>query len=672
MRALLLLLIATTAMASPRAGVEREVAPQTPGRYYGYAFKATTGFMIWIDNRAQSHTLAFGSPIEPSSKPFVPEGIPLFLNPSMESQADAVVAVDEGWVVAWREDSTGYTRRIDASGAFVGSPVALYPGIYAPITISKAGSSLLFTTEANTDPALLTSFDLREVRRIELPQSFYFAITSSGDDHVLFFDDRTAMRIGPDGIVETIRVAFPHRFVVAYTGRDYLLVYGVAGAIFARRLSSDLRTLGDEFRIVLPQGHAATNPSVRPAATPGEALVNWTEIVGNCHTTIRADNRVDTPLCVLGPPVGPLPPPPPPLTSFAAQLMFAAPRDGSDGPFLYIEKDDFESRVTDGAGTALSPNDRFAEMPAIATHDRGGLAVWMEQGPGTRNLAGRILGGSGDRFVIGPGNSEWTRWNWFTANSYRGGPSVVWSGQLYFVAWTAGSRIAHARILENGTVLDTELQRIDPIHWGDGQTNPVATRVGDKILLVWTEGSRGGCAIVCSDLPAKVRAARFTLDGQLIDTRVIASEPYSTFADVTTNGDTALIAWQHEQRIYARRMTSSGFVFEPTRFLVGAGTRPSVARHGDGFVVTWELPTSPRGGPQVIFATHVSRDGVVGDPFLVSNHTWQPNGPFAWTMPDGSAAIAYGRMSHGSGLVPRLYYRSITNDASSRTRAVRR
>ena len=242
---------------------------------------------------------------------------------------------------------------------------------------------------------------------------------------------------------------------------------------------------------------------------------------------------------------------------------------------------------------------------------------------------------------------------------------------MYLVFWKGLDGVYVARVLEDGTVLG-EPSHLELLGWPH---TLAATRVADVTLLVWSYGGCGG--IPCGNPRSSVFAARLAADGQPIDGKPIAISEgaYAFRPDVAASGSTALIVWEEEGEVLGRRMTSGGYLFEPDPFRIGPSLafEPTVAKHHDGFFVAWQdAPALAVGYPATVLGTIVSAAGEVSSPAVLAHHTWQPEGPFAWSTPSGAAAVAFSRASRETGFTPRLLYRVIGEPTPQRTRAVRR
>jgi hypothetical protein len=722
MRFLALLLLLTSPLAAtPRAGIELEVSPPSSGpsthaRYIaGIAYHGDEGFVVWSDWRMRSHSLAFGSRIDADGQLLDPDGIRLFTHPLTNSRALGVAWTGDAFVVATTEANRVDVRRVRPDGTFDGVPVVIHsndPDLYIirRSHVMSIGSSVLVAWSTYfSDHAVLIRSDLSSATPINLGTMRLTATTQSERDYVLFLERSpvgaagAAIRIAPDGTSTTIDLPHAVRAAV-WTGRDYLIGYRATTTDVFARLAESLETQQNLVQNIPLRSWEEL--SLVAGKEVGEAIIVWSHATGVEATVLRSDNSTEAPRTLAGQPAAQVRPTlarsesglvllrpwlepvlfteslqlrsapgRAVLRTNAAQQQLAIARDGQGGPILFIEDGAAGRRVMiaprPGAASRRLTDHAWEFAPAIASSPTTSLVAWTHDVGQDARVRAMILDRNGQPITAEPITVGAGYWGW--ADSWdrdHGSPwssTVVWTGEMYLVAWITGNvtrDLVFQRVLENGTVLDPEprtIPRLGPDL--DEQSQPVMTRIDDETLLVWTEGRRFECNTLCTGRSATVRAMRLSRDGQLIDPNglEIAPETISIRPDIAVVGDTALIVWTHNRTIYGRRLTE-GLLSE--RMTIARGNDVSVARHRDQFlVVVQDYPT--------IHGVMMSKEGELGSTFQIADSTWQPEGPLAWTTAEGTAAVAYLRGGHHTGLVPRLFYRVITDQTPSRRRAVR-
>lgn len=724
MRALLaILLLATSAFAAgPRAGIEQEVSPPSSGvsthrRFLaGVAYHGDEGFIVWSDWRMRSHDIAYGSRIDANGQLLDPDGIPLFHNPLTSSRALGVVWAGDAFAVATIEANRLEIRRIRADGRRDGAPVIAIEENSPALTLTRThmmsiGSTVLVAWSTLVgDGAVLLPTDLSAATEIDVGPMRLTAAAHSDRDYVLFGERYSAgnaaaaIRIAPDGTRQTVDL--PHVVRAAlWTGRDYVTGYRNGTVHAFARLAENLSARQD---IVL---HIPLNSwedvTLVAGAAEGEAIIAWSHASGVDATVLRSNNSAEVARTLIGQPASqgkptlarsesglvllrpwlePVlftetlqlrsAPGPAVLRTNAAQQHLSIARDGQSGPAVFIEDGGGGRRVMitprPGSASRRLTDHVWEFAPAIASSPDTWLVVWTQDQGQSARIRAMILDRdgqpvSGEPVTIGAGHWGWADpWQWDQGAPWS--PTVAWTGDLYVVAWIAGNTtrdLVYQRILENGTVLDAaprSLPRRDSEL--DEQSQPVMSRVGNDTLLVWTEGRRWPCNTLCTGRSAMVRAARLSRDGQLVDATGldIATDAMSIKPDIAAIGETALIVWSHNGTIYGRLLTSGSL---SDRITIARGNDVSVARHRDQFIVAVQDPWTIEG-------VMVSKEGRIGSTFQIADPTWQPEGPFAWTTADGTAAVAYMRSGPYTGLVPQLFFVAIEDNPRSRVRAVRR
>jgi hypothetical protein len=537
------------------------------------------------------------------------------------------------------------------------------------------------------------------------------AAAESEHDYVLFLERSpvgaaaAAIRIAPDGTARMTDLPHVVRAAV-WTGRDYLIGYrGTTTDVFAR-LAESLETQQNLVQTIPLRSWEEL--SLVAGKEEGEAIIVWSHATGVDATVLRSNNSTEAArsltgqavsaerptlarsvsgLILLRPWLEPVlltenlqlrsAPGRAVLRTNAAQQQLAITRDGRAGTAVFIEDGAGGRRVMiaarPGAASRRLTDHVWEFAPAIASSPTTSLVAWTQDQGQEARVRAMILDRDGrpitaDPITVGAAYWGWADpWQWDQGSPWSA--SVVWTGEMYLVAWITGNfnrDLVYQRVLENGTVLDPE-PRMIPRRGPDldEQSQPVMTRVGDETLLVWTEGRRFECNTLCTGRFATVRAMRLSSDGQMIDTNGldIAPDTISMRPDVAVVDDSALVIWTRNGIIYGRNLTA-GTLSEP--FTIARGNDAAVARHRDQFLV------AVQDYGWTINGVMITKEGQLGSPFLIATSTWQPEGPFAWTTADGIAAVAYLRAGHHTGLVPQLFYRVMTDETPSRRRATRR
>ena len=696
------------------------------------AWHGEHGFVVWTDSRAGFFAgSTVGSRIDAEGRLLDPQGIPIALSTTSFSSPQAVEWVGDAWLVVWLEHGM-WMRRVNAGGERIGAPVPLRPASVSITdhSISGAGHAFIATNGENAlivsfnGEAYLVSADLTTIETIDLGRFLVWSVAFDGTDYVVLgrIDNKpVAIRISPEGRVTTIDLprepSVPSN--ATWTGRDYIVLSGAFDQnLTVTRVAADLSSVKSRFPLRAPFGRGASVMVVRGVGE-AEAIVGWQLSVGAALARIgsgddvgpmksfpewpagqrHAFSQLGSGFILVGPGLsatlfsadlekitssaGP------DFNSFAAQRGFSASREGTASPVVFAQVDGDRSRImiTPEPGTVAQPlvdAQGDQAFPAIASNGRSALVTWLEQAETPYHASlmtlpvdvlGHPLAPQANR--AGPARVPPFRQWGVGGGTWPGTPSVVWTGHLFIVAWPMDGRIAYVRVFENGAILDHEPRAVAPAREYSSQSKPILTRVGGVTLLVWTEGQAAACNITCAQDPGRIRAVRLNSGGDLLDPipLSIALEEYSVFADAASVGDTALIVWERHGQIFGRRVSSTGFVFDAAPISINSthSSRPTVARHGDDFLVAWQNGAADQTElTYEIDGSIVSTAGRVGPRFRVASGTWQMEGPLAWTMESGSAALAYIRRTEASEGIPRLYFRTIDAATATRVRSVRR
>jgi MYXO-CTERM domain-containing protein len=204
-------------------------------------------------------------------------------------------------------------------------------------------------------------------------------------------------------------------------------------------------------------------------------------------------------------------------------------------------------------------------------------------------------------------------------------PQVAWNPAGYFVAWSDGraeSGLYATRVSPAGVVLDPAGIRI-----ADASDVVIASNA-NEYLVVWP-----GSTPSPTDGYADIVARRVSHAGVVLDSAdiVIAKAPsWQFFPAVASNGTDFFVAWEDQRNqatqwsdIYGTRVTAAGVVTAPNGIPISTTAtsewEPAVGSNGTDFIVVWA--EDHQGTGQDLYASRVSASGSVIDPdrFLVSN-----------------------------------------------------
>ena len=700
------------------------------------AWHGDQGFIIWADWRPGFKYVAYGARIDAAGNLLDPDGIPLYRGSDEQPTPLRVIWAGDAWVVFWTDGATLFAQRISEAGSFLGDAITIDPSLHPEmpsrptgLVAATIGDSIVLTTTSSYYPAraVMLSTDLGTITPVDAVGAGQVLVVDG--EYVLVGSERV-FRVSAEG---RVRSSHPSPFsdptpcpscggqqrAFAWTGRDYLMAWKSGDFVFGRRVASDLSTRGEFFHI------ARVDADVVISSVAGDGEGRASVILrrdGNgdfeyVRVPVSATSEVGTmkTFARTGPQIGTLREAPSghvflqsnlvmqflsnefetlrtaklEVTSFARQQNMAAVRDGMADLVVFGETEpepapDFGgvTQVKIGRpGTVAKPifdTGRPQDAPGIASNGRNVMAVWLEKaGTADVRVMSLPLSLDGEALRASPTEIGRAAYSWNARAGVRGisdyqwAPVIVWSGQMYLVLWKGVAGVMIARVLEDGTILDPG-SRLEMIGWPH---KLAATRVADVTLLVWSYGDCNG--IPCAPVPSRIFLARLTADGHPSDAQatLISEGEYSYHPDVAANGSTALIVWDSGAEVVGRRITSGGYLFEQHPFRIGPylAFHPVVAKHRDGFFVAWQ------DSPELLFeytptvrGAVVSATSEVSAPTVLATRTSQPDGPFAWTTPSGTAAVAWSRTSIETGFAPRLLYSVIGETPPTRVRSVRR
>jgi hypothetical protein len=158
-------------------------------------------------------------------------------------------------------------------------------------------------------------------------------------------------------------------------------------------------------------------------------------------------------------------------------------------------------------------------------------------------------------------------------------PSITSNGLTHLSTWIEqDSRKITAGFSKDGA----SFARIPVTLTATAQSEPHVVTCGDHLLVVWAEERDDG--------KYSILARRFRLSGEALDVHpiVIASTPGSQHRPVAAfDGDSYLVAWHEDQRVYARRLHRDGTLAPDVLSLSGNSTDepPAVVGTDRGFAV---------------------------------------------------------------------------------------
>ncbi|HUP49982.1 MAG TPA: hypothetical protein VNA04_14445 [Thermoanaerobaculia bacterium] len=682
-------------------------------------FQGEEGFVVWTDWRAGATPAAYGSRINTTGTLLDPRGIRLNTD-RRAARAQGVVGAGGTWVVVWVENHVVHGRRIGSDGALLGPAVALLPLAVQSephvIDVASAGPTIVVAPRA-VDPGLpvtepqmaIADFGLTAVRTLSSPGLSPRAVISDGSDYFIFgatpvpgHPTRIA-KMSADGQIGPLA---PAGFIgaltdVTWTGHDFM----VSADGFLYRVPHDLSSVGP------PISAYATGHLQALAGSASHAVAVWSDD-DRIYAAVVGAQIADAPV-ILGRSAAASPfvpvrvgvmqhgymvaaaglrtatvpfdlilPAPEPLSdageqtrSLAAQSRFAAVRDGSSDLYAFVEADGVSSRVMIGSPRwAARPIHESVEpqySPAIASDGTNALVTWLEEQPGSPapHVMALLVDAEGRSLVWGAAPLGFatpsTADDIWSGRDVGGWPaSVVWTGSMFLVAWDGKI----VRVLPSGTPLDSPPRDLFPPTIARRDAMSMA-RFGDRVLLVWMEGNWDRqCLVAC--LPSSIRAASLTSNGDLVNATPIevASDRDAALPQIAVNGDTALVVWE-EGGIRGRRIGLDGSLSPAVTLAAVPAMRPAIARHLDGFVVSWQTNVP---GIDAVQAVTVSPDLAAGAPRTLVTDSVPTQGPHAWTTAGGSAEVAYLRVGSQTDWVPRVYISTWPPPGRARVRAVGR
>lgn len=451
------------------------------------------------------------------------------------------------------------------------------------------------------------------------------------------------------------------RPAVDFDGSDYLVVWEDDRAgdrdIYGTRVSRGGVVL-DPAGLVFSE---AEGNELRPAlAFDGtNHLVTWTDSRGSSSSGLDVFGaRVNASSVVLDP-SGVL------LSSVVTNAQ-TAPATASDGTNHLVVWRDARGTASEIFGARVSPTGAVLDVdgidlgvgpltdagrPAAAWNGSHYLVVWegVDPSSGSRDIAGVRVTAAGQ--VLDDGG----------AIVVEGGPGAAFAprvaagGGVFLVVWQelrgrTDFDVFGGRVSSAGVPLDG-----DGFAISDGaldQVEPCVGFSGSSFLVAWSD-LRAGSGF------SDIRAARVTPAGRLLDGApssggiVVSDAPFDQARPaLASSGSGHLVVWEDWRGgtadIFGTPVSAGGVLGDPAGRRVsdaeGDQTRPSIAFHGQGYLVVWEDRRS--GGPAGLFGARLTaRSGILQDEggFLVASGDTAHLAP-ALTARSGQVLCAYQRL----------------------------
>lgn len=316
----------------------------------------------------------------------------------------------------------------------------------------------------------------------------------------------------------------------------------------------------------------------------------------------------------------------------------------------------------DNRGLVVGSNPNSHQtFPAVASDGEDFLVVWSERLPVTPvryELKARKIVGEGQQF-----EPILTLESNLNPDSR---PAVAWGGGAYLVVWEsdrfAEKLLVGSLLRPDGTLIGQAGFEIST-SFGRNPSLPDIAWSDTHFMVVWGEGDRAtGCGTaICPFGPmTDIRARRVSSSGFIFDPAPIAiatSEELQTFPSVTWDGTNNLVSFSKVENgsalgIVGRRITPDGtilFINEPPLFLVPqTGAKlifGEAASDGTGFLIAWQVSLPD----ESVFGSRVAPNGSpididkVGGGFPIANDREDEDNISVLVRPDGRALVSYRR-----------------------------
>ena len=233
-------------------------------------------------------------------------------------------------------------------------------------------------------------------------------------------------------------------------------------------------------------------------------------------------------------------------------------------------------------------------------------------------------------------------------------PSITFADSHYLVVWAdekhGGENYYYTtigRVTPEGAVLDTGIRVNDSP--GYSESRPNVAFDGERCLVVWTSSSNGAFA-------------RFVSSEGLPDgNRITLNTGYSGGANVAFGDTGYLVVWfvgtYPELELYATTVSRQGVLGDTFAVISGSGCHrwADLVYDGTNFLVVWQ--TGDNNAGQVIFGQFITPDGsLVGERFRISsdsyNRRWWPaiaasDSNFLVTWGQGTSSDIWGNVETG-------------------------
>lgn len=433
--------------------------------------------------------------------------------------------------------------------------------------------------------------------------------------------DVYATRVSPDGrILDLTGIALAtiglsiHDPKVAYDGRNFLVVWVCDDTVKAARVTSLGQILDQSGFVVSGSGDSLASPAV--ASGSGVSVVTWSAKRSAADTRIYAA-RVSQDGVVLdtaGIEIGATP-----GANVHPAISFG------DSSFLIVwDNQGYIPRVQNVVGLRLNTQAQILDStpilidtadglqlrPELAAGDSGWMVVWQDGWDQHWDVSarrvkadGRVADSLDIAVACAPGNQLFPR---IAPDSL--GYIVTWED------WRGGAAaVFAARLAHDGTVLDSNGIVVSSDTAARGAP---AVAGADQHLVVWCDARHGTSQ-------SDIYGSRVTLSGGVLDTAgfMISTRVNSqTRPAVAFDGANFLAVWTDKRRpdlqpsLYGERIAPDGTVLDTAPFVISEGhgnqTCARVAFGGSYYLVVWQ---DSRSGSQCVYASRVSRDGIVMD-----------------------------------------------------------
>jgi hypothetical protein len=722
---LLLVFFSLAAGAASVFGPARLVTAPSYSVAYGWQYPEDAAtdshdfLTLWID-QTPGRTGVYSAVV-------LPEGtvtpVPSHLVRFADVHAISVVWTGDHYLATWTEPAGVFAARLSRDGTVDGEPhvIAAHAMSFSH-TLAWNGRHALLALQDGGLTAMLLDADGNVVRRgIPLPPSIEqiavaaagsaFAVTGAESHYVYAMGPAPPPGGHPSTAVYLERVSDagevldPAPIVLASSLTSYLSIVALAGdaSRFAVAYpSSDtpgvtqvIRHLVDAATGTVTSLPAFAAPALSGVLSTGGDLVAYgpSGNGGLYAERFSSSNMTTVDLAPVAMPQVRL------VTNGSQTLAVWSDQRVANNPHVYaalLDRDANAVSKTVTVSTSAAPQ----QAPALASGANGALLVWSElhRYDSADIMAARIDESgqpAGAPITIQPGASN---------------AAVVFTGEVYVVAYVLGNQIVARRVAVDGTLLDAQpyvlgsgwnfalasngtttfavfggsgsgvhavrLNRDGTVAAGapltvsdDSTTGVAIAAAGSEFLVVWVVGS--DYWQWPSPNYVDIFGARLDANGSLLDPKsfAIADSPRDeVHPTVASDGRDFLVAYSDDQHVEVKKVLREGALAGTTSAAngtpIGDGLSSAIAREASRYVIAFTTVAGAR------FAA-VSDDGAVIDP--------------AREIPDGSVPQNAALASFGGGVllayssvvdgpvyerIPRLFIRQLT-DVPARAHAAR-